>query len=86
MELVSMDREDIMAALKKRFRFVSAFERAYGLPERSVYDVLRGRTSARVTEAIEDALSKPVDSFKSESSDGATNKSGSPHRLIGAGQ
>ena len=81
MGLSTMEREDVIAALKKRFRFVSRFERAYGLPEKSVGDLLRGRTSARVADAIEDALSKSVDSYKSESSDRASNKSDSTHRL-----
>ena len=81
MTSAEMDREDVMAAIKKRFRFVSAFERAYGLPEKSVNDVLRGRTNARVSNAISDALSKPVASFKSETSDDANRGSQPAHRL-----
>lgn len=76
-----MHREDVKAELKKRFRTVAAFERAFALPEKSVADVLRGRPSARVTTAIEQALSTPLpDIGESELSDSsATNRA--THRL-----
>lgn len=47
-----MHREDIKAAIRKRFGTVAAFEQANGLPAKSVNDVLRGRTNARVAKAI----------------------------------
>ena len=60
MELATMHPEDVKAGLRKRFGTVFAFEREYGLPNKSVVDFLRGRLSTRVKEAIEDALSKPT--------------------------
>lgn len=82
MPLAAMDREDVIAALKKRFRSIAAFERRTGLPEKSVNDVLRGRSNARVVTAIEQALSKPVESFRqSETSDGANSNDAAVHRL-----
>lgn len=47
---------DIKAQLKKRYRSVAGFERVRGLPAESVRDVLRGRRSRRVAQAIADEL------------------------------
>ncbi len=58
--LDAMHREDVKSALRKRHGSVAAFERAAGLPEKSVADVLRGRPSARVTKAIEHELNAPT--------------------------
>jgi lambda repressor-like predicted transcriptional regulator len=44
--------EDIKAALRKRYKSVAAFERACGLPSRSVKDVLIGKSRPRVAHAI----------------------------------
>ncbi len=73
MDLARLHPEDVKAGLKKRYRTVAAFERQAGLPEKSVFDVLRGRASARVTAAIETALSKPLPQAReSEFSDNNT--------------
>jgi Ner family transcriptional regulator len=48
--------EDVKADLRKRFGSIAAFERQSGLPERSVKDVLRGKSRPRVAHAIADAL------------------------------
>lgn len=48
-----MHREDVIAAIKKQFGTLTAFERAHALPRKSVNDVLRGRKSARVQRAID---------------------------------
>jgi lambda repressor-like predicted transcriptional regulator len=56
----SMHPEDVKAALRKRFKSVAAFERAKGLPAKSVTEVLRGRKSARVSTAIEAAITGPT--------------------------
>lgn len=58
---LTMHPEDTKAALRKRYGTVSAFERAAGIPSKSVSDVLRGRKSARVSKAIEGALADPID-------------------------
>lgn len=82
MQLASMHPEDIKAGIRKRFGSVAAFERENDLPEKSVTDFLRGRLSARVIQAIEEALAKPTpqasQSEVSDSSKGETNV----HRLI----
>lgn len=48
--------EDIKAAIRKRFGSVNAFVRMHELPTTGVSDLLRGRTSARVADAIEQVL------------------------------
>lgn len=84
MILATLDKEDVVAGLRKRFRSVAAFERAKALPEKSVHDLLRGRASARVQAAVEDALSKPVTPL-SEVSDGNTEEAVA-HRLNAGGR
>ena len=61
MELGSMHREDVKAALRKGFGSIFAFERAHALPRKSVSDVLRGRPNQRVATAIERALGDKPD-------------------------
>lgn len=51
-----LHHQDVRAALRKKYGTIADFERARGLPERSVHDVLRGRPSARVRKAIESVL------------------------------
>jgi len=58
-----MHPEDIKAELRKRFGSVAVFERVHELPEKSVTDLLRGRKSARVKEAIEDVISRPISGY-----------------------
>lgn len=53
-------REDLKADLRKRFGSIAAFERAYGLPARSVKDVMRGKSRPAVAQAIADALNVHV--------------------------
>jgi lambda repressor-like predicted transcriptional regulator len=77
--------EDIKADLRKRFRSVAAFERAYGLPARSVKDVLRGKSRPKVARAIADALDLHVhylfpDRFKSPNGDDSS-ENGDTHPL-----
>lgn len=55
--------EDVRAAIRKRFVTIADFEREKGLPERSVHDILRGRTSALVEEAIESVLKDQADTM-----------------------
>lgn len=81
MTLATMHPEDIKAALRKRARSIAAFERDHGLPKKSVSDVLRGRKSARVINAIEKAISGAPLSETSDSSGGKKN-----HRLNGGAQ
>ena len=59
--LTHMHNEDVKAALRKRFGSVAAFERTRELPEKSVTDLLRGYTSARVRKAVEDAIAPQSD-------------------------
>jgi lambda repressor-like predicted transcriptional regulator len=70
MKLSKMHPEDVKAAIRKRFATVSAFERRYELPLKSVHDLLRGRASARVEKAIKSVIERPVSDFsKSECSE-----------------
>lgn len=68
MSLELMHREDVKAELRKRFRSVARFERLRGLPEKSVHEVLRGRKSARVSDAIAAALTEPLPQDVTENS------------------
>jgi lambda repressor-like predicted transcriptional regulator len=54
--LATMHPEDVKAGLRKRYGTVADFERAKGLPPKSVTEVLRGRAWQRVSDAIECAL------------------------------
>ncbi|PAV92398.1 hypothetical protein WR25_26400 [Diploscapter pachys] len=47
-----LHREDVKAAIRKRFGSLKAFERAENLPLKSVSGVLAGRKSDRVQRAI----------------------------------
>jgi len=49
--------EDVKALIRKRFGSLQAFERARGLPFRSVSDLLRGKTSQRVAAAVNKEIS-----------------------------
>jgi hypothetical protein len=76
-----MHHEDVKAELRKRFGAVATFEAEYGLPKKSVHDVLRGRHSKRVSDAIEKALSKPLSAFDGSDNSACTPPEVSPHRL-----
>lgn len=74
MKLSRMHPEDVKAALRKRFASVSAFERRFNLPAKSVNDLLRGRASARVENAVKSVIARPISDFsKSEYSDNSEN-------------
>lgn len=51
-----LHKEDIKAAIRKRYRSLAAFERANFLGEQSVTDVLRGGSNRRTRSAIERLL------------------------------
>jgi lambda repressor-like predicted transcriptional regulator len=79
--LGTMHREDVVAALRKRYGSVAAFERAKGLPAKSVAEVLRGRAWRTVFQAVEAALKEPLpERDQSETSDSNAG-SDSSHRL-----
>lgn len=78
MALARLYSEDVKATIRKKFGAVAKFERAEGLPEKSVNDVLRGRKSARVQRAIEQVIGQPL--VQSEDSDHSGEFS-APHRL-----
>jgi lambda repressor-like predicted transcriptional regulator len=52
--------EDIKAAIRKRHKSVAAFERAIGLPCRSVKDVLQGKSRPSIAQAIANELGVSV--------------------------
>lgn len=59
--------EDVKAAVRKAHGTIDAFHRAYNLPSTGLYDVLRGRTSARVEDAIRAVLSKSQNNHEPQS-------------------
>ncbi len=56
MMLDLMHPEDVKAAIRKRYGTISRFIEERDLPATGVSDLLRGRTSRRVREAVEDVL------------------------------
>jgi hypothetical protein len=56
MNLDFMHPEDVKAAIRKRYGTISRFIEERDLPPTGVSDLLRGRTSRRVREAVEDVL------------------------------
>lgn len=56
MILDRMHPEDVKAAIRKRFGTIARFIEERDLPETGVSDMLRGRTSRRVREAVEEVL------------------------------
>lgn len=56
MTLDLMHPEDVKAAIRKRYGTISRFIEERDLPATGVSDLLRGRTSRRVREAVEDVL------------------------------
>lgn len=77
----SLHPEDIKAAIRKRYGSIKKFEIEHDLPEKSVTDLFRGRTSQRVRHAVETAINtRKSPSTKSDASD---DNSAAPasHRL-----
>ena len=79
--------ELIKAELRIRYGSMAAFERYYGLPDRSARDVLRGKSVARTAQAIAAELDRPVHElfpgrFEHSSHNGDDSAaSGTAHRL-----
>lgn len=78
-------REDIKAAIRKRYGSLTNFEKIKGLPVRSVNDVLRGRAVANTARAIARELGMTTEQlfpgrFKSHFSDYSRTQP-APHRL-----
>ena len=73
MDLADMDPHDIKAEIRKRFKSLAAFERTFGLPEKSVTDVCRQRASSRVEQAIKLVITRPVSEFSVEPTPPAGN-------------
>ena len=74
----SMHPEDIKAGIRKRYGTITAFEQAKGLPEKSVSEILRGRTWRKISDAVSQALQEPV---PSELSDNPSSHGRVSHRL-----
>src|SRR3546814_15624341 len=54
----TLDRHDVLAAIRKTHGSAAAFERANHFPKKSVNEVLRGRANARVKRAIEEQIGR----------------------------
>lgn len=50
--LPGLHYEDIKASIRKKYRTISAFEVAHGLPLKSVNKLTRGHKSSRVLDAV----------------------------------
>lgn len=52
-------REDIKAGLRKKHGSIAQFERSKGLPQRSVKDVLNGKSRPDIAKAVAAELDRP---------------------------
>lgn len=84
MLLDQMHPEDVKAAIRKRFGTIAKFTKARGLPDLGVIDLLRGRSSQRVRDAVEELLQEQAreqaESIKLDDSKAVP----AAHRLSGA--
>src|SRR3546814_5326344 len=62
----TLDRHDVLAAIRKTHGSAAAFERANHFPKKSVNEVLRGRANARVKRAIEELLHNRLESSNTD--------------------
>lgn len=84
MFLDEMHPEDVKAAIRKRFGTVARFSKERGLPDQGVIDLLRGKPSQRVRDAVENLLqelagetqSMKVDDSKADSAAHRLNADG----------
>lgn len=60
--------EDVKAAIRKKFGTIVEFHRIHGLPKTGLQDVLRGRPSQRVADALDEVLAEERESKKMDSS------------------
>ena len=67
MLLDRMHPEDVKAAIRKRYGTVARFVSVHNLPTSGVSDLFRGRTSARVANAVEKVLVEDAESKHSDS-------------------
>jgi lambda repressor-like predicted transcriptional regulator len=79
--LATMHPEDVKAGLRKRYGTVADFERAKGLPPKSVTEVLRGRAWQRVSDAIECALQEEEPPHPLSEFSDSSEESEDAHRL-----
>ncbi|MEL7681110.1 helix-turn-helix domain-containing protein [Citromicrobium bathyomarinum] len=67
MHLDRMHPEDVKAAIRKKYGTVARFVKQHDLPTSGVSDLFRGRTSARVANAVEKVLAEDAESKHSDS-------------------
>lgn len=60
MLIETLHKEDVKAAIRKRYRSIAAFERANNLGKGSVFEILRGGANRRTTTAVERILSEEL--------------------------
>jgi lambda repressor-like predicted transcriptional regulator len=76
--------EDVKAAIRKHFTSLKMFERQKGLPNGSVTDLLRGKTSRRVADAIDVFLTDQPSALSARNQSGKLDDSATRkpvHRL-----
>ena len=78
--LLGLHYEDIKASIRKKYRTISAFETAHGLPLKSVNKLTRGHKSSRVLDAIRQHAAESGLMPKGEHSP-STKAAKSAHRL-----
>lgn len=60
--------EDVKAAIRKKFGTIVEFHRFYDLPATGLQDILRGRPSQRIADAVDEVLAGEQESKKLDSS------------------
>lgn len=84
MLLIAMHPEDVKAGIRKRYGSVAEFERAKGLPPKSVTEIFRGRAWKRVSDAVEAALQEDVPPRPLSECSDSSSRFADAHRLSGA--
>jgi phage terminase small subunit len=59
--------EDVKAAIRKKFGTIKEFHRVYDLPKTGLQEILRGRSSQRTSDAVDEVLAEVEESKKLDS-------------------
>lgn len=79
--IAGLHYEDIKASIRKKYKTLSAFERAHDLPDRSINNLFRGNTSRRVREAVERHLAGVIAPLADSELSQSSSPDGAAHRL-----
>ncbi|PZU44307.1 MAG: hypothetical protein DI568_16050 [Sphingomonas sp.] len=79
--LAGLHYEDIKASIRKKYKTLSAFERAHGLYPKSVHNHFRGLRNKKVEAAVEQHLRSIISPFAASEPSPPTKARHSSHRL-----